>query len=133
MKVVFALAETISSWAKYSVTDRIHDARTTCSQKIDANLVASGWRVQNRDGTVHWVIRKEGVLGLTVIGQDHRDFQIIANPPILTLDKLGMWTHLGMVLDGTGRVVHYVDGEKVSEKALKIAPPFRLGPSESGN
>jgi hypothetical protein len=84
-------------------------------------------------GTVHWVIRKDGVLGLTVIGQDPRDHQIIVSPPVLTLDKFGMWVHLAVVLDGNGRVVHYVNGAEVSEKALQVSPPFRIGPWELGN
>ena len=31
------------------------------------------------------------------------------------------------------RVVHYVNGVPVGEKALKIEPPFRIGAAELGN
>jgi hypothetical protein len=110
---------TISAWVCVKGLDR----------KINSLFMSDGFD----PGTIHWVIRKDGVLGLTVIGQDPRNFQIIASPPILTLDKLGMWTHLAVVLDGTGHVMHYVNGVEVSEKALKINPPFRIGPSELGN
>jgi hypothetical protein len=38
------------------------------------------------------------------------------------------------VLDGSAkRVVHYVNGLPVGEKALKIKPPFRIGTAELGN
>ena len=45
-----------------------------------------------------------------------------------------MWLHLAVVLDGGGkRVVHYVNGQPVGEKPLKINPPFRIGAAELGN
>ena len=110
---------TISAWVCVKGLDR----------KINSLFMSDGFD----SGTIHWVIRKDGVLGLTVIGQNPRNYQIIASPPILTLDKLGMWTHLAVVLDGTGRVTHYVNGVEVSEETLKTNPPFRIGPSELGN
>ena len=74
------------------------------------------------------------MLGLTVIGQEPGKFQIVASPPVLSLAEFGMWLHLAVVLDGGGkRVVHYVNGQPVNEKPLKIKPPFRIGPAELGN
>ena len=85
-------------------------------------------------GTIHWLIRNDGVLGLTVIGPGSGNFQILASPPVLTLDKFGMWLHLAVVLDGKSRqVVHYVNGSPVARQALKLGPPFRLGSAELGN
>jgi len=85
-------------------------------------------------GTIHWLIRNDGVLGLTVFGPKAGNLQITATPPVLTLDKLGMWLHLAVVLDGKARqVVHYVNGAPVAREALKVAPPYRLGPTELGN
>ena len=85
-------------------------------------------------GTIHWLIRNDGVLGLTLFGPDSGNLQIVASPPVLTLDKLGMWLHLAVVVDGKARqVAHYVNGEPVSRHALKLGPPFRLGPAELGN
>ncbi len=85
-------------------------------------------------GTVHWLIRNDGVLGLTVFGPGMGDYQILASPPVLTLDQLGRWLHLAVVLDDkAGQVVHYVNGEPVSRHALKQRPPFRLGAAELGN
>ena len=85
-------------------------------------------------GTIHWLIRNDGVLGLTVFGPGSGNFQILASPPVITLDKLGMWIHLAAVLDGKARqVVHYVNGYPVARQALKLGPPYRLGPAELGN
>jgi hypothetical protein len=84
--------------------------------------------------TIHWLIRKDGVLGLTVFGPETRPLQITATPPVVTLDKLGMWLPLAVVLDGKARqVVHYVNGAPVAREALKVDPPFRLGSTELGN
>lgn len=85
-------------------------------------------------GTVHWLIRNDGVLGLTVFGDGPRNFQITASPPVLSRETIGMWQHLAVVVDGkAGRVVHYLNGLPVSEHPLKLAPPFRVGSAELGN
>jgi hypothetical protein len=85
-------------------------------------------------GTIHWLIRNDGVLGLTVFGPGLGRFQILASPPVITLDKLGMWIHLAAVLDGkTRQAVQYVNGYPIARHALKLGPPFRLGPAELGN
>lgn len=85
-------------------------------------------------GTIHWLIRHDGVLGLTVIGPGSGQFQILRSPPVVTPDQFGLWLHLAVVLDGTaGQVVHYVNGSPVARHALEVAPPFRIGPAELGN
>lgn len=85
-------------------------------------------------GTIHWLIRNDGVLGLTVFGPAYGKFQILASPPVLSLTKFGMWQHVAVVIDGKARrVVHYVNGLPVSRQALKIGPPFQVGPAELGN
>ncbi len=76
--------------------------------------------------------RRDGVLGMTVIGSGN--YQIMASPPVVTLDKFGTWLHLAVTVDSSARqVIHYVNGVPVSAKALKIAPPFRIGAAELGN
>ncbi len=84
--------------------------------------------------TLHWLIRRDGVLGLTVFGVTPGQFEILASPPVLTPDRLGMWLHLAVVLDGPGRqVIHYLNGEPVSRHGLQRGPPFQIGPAELGN
>jgi hypothetical protein len=127
-----------------SVNDRV---RLAVPGEFDS-LTLSAWvRVQGLDRqfnslfmcdglepeTIHWLIRNDGVLSLTVKGPGQK-FQIVASPPVLTLDKFGMWTHLAVVLDGkTRRVVHYVNGSPVAHQMLRLGPPYRLGSAELGN
>jgi len=85
-------------------------------------------------GTVHWLIRRDGVLGLTVFGPGPGQFQILASPPVAGLEKLGLWQHLAVVIDGRAQeVIHYLNGSPISRHGLNIAPPFLVGSAEVGN
>lgn len=111
---------TLSAWVCVKGLDR----------KINSLFMSDGFD----SGTIHWLIRRDGVLGLTVIGAEPRNHQIVASPPVLTLENLGMWLHLAVVLDANEqRVIHYFNGAAISETDLKIAPPFRIGAAELGN
>ncbi len=113
-------ALTLTAWVCVKGLDR----------KINSLLMSDGFA----PGTIHWLIRRDGVLGMTVIGASPGDHQIVASAPVLTLDKFGTWLHLAVTLDADARqVIHYVNGLPVGEKGLKIAPPFRIGPAELGN
>jgi ferric-dicitrate binding protein FerR (iron transport regulator) len=113
-------ALTVAAWVRVQGLDR----------KLNALFMSDGFE----PGTIHWLIRSDGVLGLTVIGHGTDQYQICASKPVLTLDQFGMWSHVAVVLDGTAkRVVHYVNGVPVGEKALNIKPPFRIGTAELGN
>ena len=110
---------TLAEWVRVQGLDR----------RINSLLMSDGFL----PGTLHWLIRNDGVLGLTVVGEK-RSHQILASPPVLTFDQFGIWTHLAVVLDGRARqVVHYVNGRPVSRHDLRMAPPFRLGDAELGN
>lgn len=111
---------TLSAWVRIKGLDR----------QFNSVFMCDGFE----HGTVHWLIRNDGVLSLGVKGPGRGDFQIMASPPVLTLDKFGMWTHLAVVLDGrSGQLVHYVNGSPVAEHQLKVSPPYRIGPAELGN
>ena len=113
-------ALTLSAWVRVKGLDR----------KFNSLLMCDGFE----PGTIHWLIRNDGVLGLTVFGPGSGNFQILATPPVLTLDQFGMWLHLAVVVDGEARqVVHFVNGSAVSRHALKLSPPFQLGAVELGN
>jgi hypothetical protein len=127
------------------VSDRV---RLSVPGEFESLTLAAWVRVQGLDrqfnslfmcdgfapGTLHWLIRKDGVLGLTAIGSRPGDYQIIASPSVLTLDQYGIWLHLAVVLDGKARrVVQFVNGAPVGGKALKVNPPFRIGAAELGN
>jgi hypothetical protein len=113
-------ALTLSAWVRISGLDRQFNSLFMCDA-FDA-------------GTIHWLIRDDGVLGLTVFGAEPGQFQIVASPRALGLDAYGMWVHLAVVLDGrSGQVAHFVNGAPVSLDALRLGPPFRIGPAELGN
>ena len=113
-------ALTLTAWVRVQGLDR----------KLNSLFMCDGFM----SGTVHWLIRRDGVLGLTVIGADPKNHQLSVSPPVLTLEKFGMWLHLAVVLDGkANRVVHYVNGHPVSEDALRVTGPFQIGDAELGN
>lgn len=127
------------------VSDRV---RLNVPGEFESVTLAAWVRVQGLDrqfnslfmsdgfdaGTLHWLIRDDGVLGLTVIGSRTDHYQIVASPPVLSLDQFGLWLHLAVVVDGNAkRVSHYLNGQLVSEKVLKIPPPFRIDTAELGN
>jgi hypothetical protein len=111
---------TLSAWVRVKGLDR----------QFNSLFMCDGFEA----GTIHWLIRNDGVLSLAVKGPDSGNSEIIASPRVLTLDRIGMWTHLAVVIDGKNRkVVHYVNGNAVARHALKLRPPFRLGSAELGN
>jgi hypothetical protein len=111
---------TLTAWVRVQGLDR----------QFNSLFMSDGFEA----GTLHWLIRNDGVLGLTVIGPGAGNYQIVASPSVLALDRFGMWVHLAVVLDGGAmRVSHYVNGRPVSEKRLRIHPPFRIGTAELGN
>ncbi len=110
---------TLAAWVRIHGLDR----------QINSLFMSDGFA----PGTLHWLIRHDGVLGLTVIGAGG-GHQILASPPVMAVDQFGIWTHLAVVLDGPARqVVHYVNGRPVSRHALRMEPPFRIGDAELGN
>lgn len=128
-----------------SVSDRV---RLSVPGEFESLTLAAWVRVQGLDrplnsllmtdgfepSEVHWLIRNDGVLSLGVKGPGQGNFQIIASPRVLTLDQLGLWTHLAVVLDGSARrVVHYVNGLPVAAASLRLPPPYRIGTAELGN
>jgi hypothetical protein len=113
-----AEAVTLSAWVRVQGLDR----------QINSLFMSDGFL----PGTLHWTIRKDGVQGLTVIGPG--DHQILASPPVFTVDQFGLWTHVAVVVDGKGKLVtHYLNGRQVSQHSIRIAPPFRIGAAELGN
>jgi hypothetical protein len=85
-------------------------------------------------GTLHWLILNDGAPTVTVVGPPGSPLQIVTAPPVVTLDKFGMWQHVAVVVDNdNGQVVHYLNGRAISETPLKIKPPFRVGTAELGN
>jgi hypothetical protein len=111
---------TLAGWVRVQGLDR----------EINSIFMSDGFE----SGTVHWSVRHDGVLALTAIGSEPRNHQICTSPPTLTLNQFGLWVHLTVVIDGSAKhVIHYLNGVSVSEHALNIKPPFRVGVGELGN
>lgn len=111
---------TMAAWVRVQGLDR----------KLNSLFMSDGFA----PGSVHWLARSDGVLGITIVGDGPTAYQIAASPPVLTLDRFGMWVHLAVVVDGrSGKVVHYLNGQPVAEVPLRIKPPFRIGTAELGN
>src|SRR5262249_55893903 len=91
-----------------SVSDRV---RLNVPGEFESLTLAAWVRVQGLDrqfnslfmcdgfeaGTLHWLVRRDGVLGLTAIGSGSGHYQIVASPSVITLDQYGMWLHLAVV------------------------------------
>jgi len=82
-------------------------------------------------GETHWQLSDSGELILGIAGAEpHNSF----SPEVVSPRDLGRWLHLAVTADRqTGQVKHYLDGEKVSEHAVKMLEPLRIGPAEIGN
>jgi len=113
-------ALTLAAWVRVQGLDR----------KLNSLFMCDGFAA----GSVHWLIRNDGVLGVTIVGQEGGNYEIATSPPVLTVDRFGTWVHLAVVVDGrAGRVIHYVNGQPVADVPLHIKPPYRIGTAELGN
>ncbi len=111
---------TLAAWVRVQGLDR----------QINSLFMSDGFEAE----TVHWSVRHDGVIALTAIGAEPRDYQLCTSPPALTLNQFGLWVHLAVVIDGGAKqVVQYLNGVPVSEHALNIQAPFRVGVAELGN
>ena len=79
---------TLAAWVRVQGLDR----------QINSLCMSDGFLPR----TLHWVIRNDDVLGLTVMGET-RNHQIIASPPVMAMDQFGIWPHLAVVVDGRAR------------------------------
>lgn len=112
-------AVTFAAWVRVQGLDR----------QINSLFMSDGFA----PGTLHWLIRHDGVLGLTVIGSKG-GHQILVSPPVLTVEQFGLWTHVAVVLDGRARrATHYVNGQPVSGHDVRHGPPYQFGAAEIGN
>lgn len=111
---------TLAAWVRVQGLDR----------RVNSLFMSDGFI----PGTLHWLILNDGAPTVTVVAPPRKPVQIVTGPPVVTLDKFGMWQHVAVVVDGrNGEVVHYFNGRTVSETPLRIKPPFRIGAAELGN
>jgi ferric-dicitrate binding protein FerR (iron transport regulator) len=80
-------------------------------------------------GGIHWQITKGGALRLGISGGGDFD-----SPPVFSPERFGQWVHLAVVVDRAARcVTHYVDGQPMSTRELRIEVPLGFGRAELGN
>ena len=81
----------------------------------------------------HWQITVKGEIILGVMqgdggGDGHH------SPPVIGPELLGHWVHIVTVYDaGPNRIIHYLNGSPVSQGALSIPVPLRIGSANIGN
>jgi hypothetical protein len=93
-------------------------------------LMTDSWE----EAAPHWHVSHDGKLELGVQGPQRKNGAHYYSPVVFPPDRLGQWTHLAVTYDReAGQVTHYVDGQPVSQEALKLDVALRLGNAEVGN
>jgi ferric-dicitrate binding protein FerR (iron transport regulator) len=113
-------ALTLFAWVRVEALDR----------QFNSLFMCDGFEL----GEIHWMIVNDGALALTIKGANRGNFRAARSPLLLSPDRFGTWVQLAVVLDGNSqRVTHYFNGRAVSEQALSLELPFRIGAAELGN
>ena len=111
---------TLAAWVRIGGLDR----------QFNSLFMCDGFE----SGTIHWLLRNDGVLSLAIKGPGGTNPEIAASPSVLKPENFGVWTHVAVVLDGGKKqVVHYLNGIPASRHSLGQVPPFRIGSAELGN
>ena len=84
-------------------------------------------------GEIHWQFTETGRLMLGVKA-DWEWSQDYISGVVLKPSDVGRWMHLACVYDRqSGRVSHYLDGQRVSTEAIRKHVTLRIGAAELGN
>jgi ferric-dicitrate binding protein FerR (iron transport regulator) len=98
--------------------------------RFNSLLMTDSWE----EAAPHWHISHDGKLELGVQGPQRHNGAHYYSPVVFPPDRLGQWTHLAVTYDReAGLVTHYVDGQPVSQEAIKLDITLRLGNAEVGN
>jgi hypothetical protein len=87
-------------------------------------------------GEIHWQITESGQVELSVrydAGGQLPDYDF-RSPPLLTSDRWGRWMLLASVYDhAASKVIHYIDGDRVSDEDMPVTQVVRIGDALIGN
>jgi hypothetical protein len=84
-------------------------------------------------GEVHWQFTETGQLLLGVKADPNMSQEYLSDAGLRPED-LGRWVHLACVYNKTaGKVLHYIDGRRISAQKIVAGTPLRFGPAELGN
>lgn len=102
-------------------------------RQYNALFLTDGFEV----GAAHWQITAQGKLRLCIchgmngakwLGHTY-DSEVVLPP-----DQLGQWKHLTTVYDNNvGLITHYVNGQRVGQRSLRLPVRLSLGNAEIGN
>lgn len=113
-------ALTFATWVRLDALD----------QSYHSILAADGKR---RQGPA-WQITGDGRLQFTIQRQPKLGPWTSRTPPVFNSRQLGQWMHLAVSIDTkTGRVTHYVNGQRVASATMPRPKPLRGGAVELGN
>ncbi len=108
-------AITMASWVRIDSLDL----------ELNGLMMCEGWRA----GALHWQFTRKGMVRLGVNRSGDFDTSSLITP-----DRFGQWVHLAVVCDRvSGRVEHYIDGQRVSSGQMSLDVPLQLGNAELGS
>jgi len=137
---------------RLSLRRREHKDRTDPDKRKDLDLPAltfATWvRLDALDQSYHslltadgkrrhapaWQITGDGRLQFTIQRHPKLSPWTSATKPVFNSRQLGQWVHLVLSIDTeTGRVTHYVNGQRVASATMPRPKPLRGGSVELGN
>ena len=113
-------ALTFATWVRLDALDQSHQSLLTADGK---RRHGPAWQITG-DGRLQFAIQRHPKLGPW----------ISTTKPVFNPHRLGQWVHLAVSIDTkTGRVVHYVNGQRVATATIPRPKPLRGGAVELGN
>ena len=99
--------------------------------KFSSLLLSDGW---GRPGAMHWQIRSDSTITLTVSQGDKSGKTIFEAPFPMIPSDFGRWSQVAMVYDSSGNeVVLYRDANEINRVSGKAMIPIEIGLAEIGN
>lgn len=121
---------------RINVPGEFTSASLACWVRINGfdRFLSSLLLTQGHDvGEMHWQFTETGRL-LLGVKADWEWSQDYISGVVLKPNDVGRWMHLACVYDRqSGRVSHYLDGQRVSTEAIRKHVTLRIGAAELGN
>jgi hypothetical protein len=113
-------ALTFATWVRLDALDQSYHSLLTADGK---RRHAPAWQITG-DGRLQFTVQSHPKLGPWAS----------TTQPVFNPRRLGQWVHLAVSIDTkTGRVVHYVNGQRVASATMPRPKPLRGGSVELGN
>ncbi|MBC8325482.1 MAG: FecR domain-containing protein [Verrucomicrobia subdivision 3 bacterium] len=113
-------ALTFATWVRIDALDQSYHSLLTADGK---RRYAPAWQITG-DGRLQFILQRQSKLSPW----------ISATKPVFKSRRLGQWIHLALSIDTlSGRVIHYVNGQRVASASMPRPKPLRGGSVELGN